>query len=200
MQVAGNPHAQLGDEVGTHIATMHQNTVFSCSSGSSPPAMTTSAPVAVPSKRPPVLGAPSRTEDTPSARAPLSTGASQSGAAAQQEQEQEPPVATSPNDMEDYLHWAFGRTPAQILQRPIMTGHPPVYTEDQHAGGWLDVAGKLNMRQHGVNSLPSGAPPVPEHCHSTTVEPDFGLLFRGHRSLLARSTGLQGVCVWTTLR
>lgn len=138
---------------------MHHSTAFLPPPTASSPsaAYTAATPDLVKSKRPPVSSPHSVQHGSSSARgaAPKAAQSHSGGTASQQQM----PTITqaSPNDMEDYLHWAFGRTPAQILQQPIVTGHAPVYTEDQHAGGWLDTVGTLHLRQHGVNSLPSGA-------------------------------------------
>ena len=167
-QVAGNPHAQLGNEVGAHVTNMQHSIEFLSTACSSPPAVPAAVPVPV--KPPPALAAAAGRDGTPSARAAAPAGIT-SHAGETGQQQGAPPTATSPNDMEEYLHWAFGRTPAQILQQPIITARPPIYTEDQHAGGWLDTAGKLNMRQHGVNSLPSGAS-MPLYCHSWVALPE----------------------------
>lgn len=178
VQVAGNPHAQLGEEVAAQVAGM-KGSADSPPQATSPSAQASGAAAAVfPSRTTSARASQaSRQGGNVQAQAPAGTlpaaAASNAGpggdAAAQPQAAHAPngPTCASPNDMEEYLHWAFGRTPSQILQQPII-GQPivsqpraggargPVYTEDQHAGGWLDSEGMLHMRRHGVNSLPSG--------------------------------------------
>jgi hypothetical protein len=158
VQVAGNPHAQLGEEVGAHITAMNHS--IACNPPP-PDSSSNAASAATPvnfRNRLPSLSSIQAARDLRSSLGGSSTvAACKAEDATVPRQQVLPDTNASPNDMEDCLHWPCGRTPAQILQQPIVQGSGPLYTEDQHAGGWLDTDGTLRLRRHGVNSLPSGA-------------------------------------------
>lgn len=136
LQVAGNPHLQLGEEVAMQLSAMKGTPGHpGAPERVSPPPATVSAPRVVPPRPPP--------------RAPCDSGASQAPPGGQGE--------SSPGLMEEYFHWSFGKDPCQGPRRAL---GQPCYTDDQHSGGWLDTRGLLHMRRHGVNSLPSGATPL----------------------------------------
>jgi hypothetical protein len=152
--VAGHPHAQLGEQARAHIAAMNHSTSCVSPASSFPPAFP--APILFPNSLAPVPSSQLARELRSCTRCGSHTGAAcQSGEAAVSRRLVHTHAST--NNMDHYLQWTFGKMPAQGKHQPIVGGRAPVYSEEKRSGGWMDAEGTLQLRRHGVFSLPSGA-------------------------------------------